>query len=82
MPDPYEPASSDPGESANLRGWSALVTLEGRPRRVTVVTHTRGDLWLVEGPGLPKWCERADRVRRVSVLRRQLSGLVPPKEAS
>ena len=52
----------------NLRGLRAWVAVDGKFRRITVITHIRNDRWLVEGRELPKRFLRPDRqVRRTTV---------------
>lgn len=56
----------------NLRGRPALVKIDGQVRRVTVVTHIRDDVWMVEGDSLPIRYQRNDNGRRATVKRRAL----------
>lgn len=57
----------------NLRGRHALVKVDGQVRPVTVVTHIRDDVWLVEGDALPVRYQRFDNGRRTTVKRRALT---------
>ena len=63
----------------NLRGWTALVTFDGRPRRVVIVTHIRGETWMVESSTLPVRCERAFGGRRTTVSLSLLSDFRRPR---
>lgn len=58
----------------NLRGLDAWVEFDGTSRRVTIVTHIRGSIWLVEGRALPKRFARwAGRIRRTTVTRDKMT---------
>lgn len=41
-------------KSENLRYRTALLTVDDKQCRVTIITRIRGDRWLVEGRDLPK----------------------------
>jgi hypothetical protein len=53
----------------NLRHRRAEVFIDGRYRPVTIVTHIRHDIWLVEGSRLPIRFERYRGMRRTTVGR-------------
>jgi len=63
----------------NLRGWSASVDFDGVDRVVTVVTHVRNDIWLIDGRTLPKRFERYHGCRRTTVPRDWLTLIAPPR---
>jgi hypothetical protein len=53
----------------NWRHRRAEVFMDGRYRPVTIVTHIRNDIWLVEGSRLPIRFERSRGIRRTTVDR-------------
>jgi hypothetical protein len=55
---------------AIARGVQVFAAIDGRWHRVTVITHVRGALWLVEGETLPA---RADGQRRAVVSEGRLT---------
>lgn len=59
-------------DGINLRGERMFVVVDRRFRRVTVITHIGNDMWLVDGRGLPKCCERDTGRRRLVVHRDEL----------
>ena len=63
-------------KSDNLRGREALVLVDGTERLVAVITHTRGERWLVEGEELPMRFVRRLGLRRMIVRERDMI-LVP-----
>lgn len=69
-------------KSENLRGWEAIVDFDGAPRMVTIITHIRGDRWMVEGRELPKRFERYRGCRRTVVMRSQMMLYAGPEGAT
>lgn len=41
-------------ERENLRGRRVIAVVDGKPRKVEVVTHIRDGRWMVEGSRLPE----------------------------
>lgn len=65
----------------NLRGRTALVKVDGQVCKVTIVTHIRGDIWMVEGDALPvKYQRYYDSDRRVTTVKRRALVLVDEPE--
>jgi hypothetical protein len=62
----------------NLRGWRVLVEIDGKDRLVTVVTHIRNGIWLVDGRTLPKRFERYLGCRRTTVPREAMTLVEKP----
>jgi hypothetical protein len=63
----------------NLRGWDVLVEFDGIDRLVSVVTHIRNGIWLVEGRTLPKRFERYSGCRRTTVARESMTLVAAPE---
>jgi hypothetical protein len=57
----------------NLRGWDVLVDFDGEPCLVTIITHLRGPLWLVDGCTLPARFEIHRGCRRTTVHEDQMT---------
>jgi hypothetical protein len=56
----------------SLRGQRVEVLVDGHWRPATVVTHIRGDQWLVKGCRLPRRYLRLDGSRRVVVTEAEI----------
>lgn len=67
-------------KAENLRGWQALVTFDGSDRLVTIVTHIRNGVWLVEGRTLPSRFERYRGCRRTTVPVERLMLVAQPED--
>jgi hypothetical protein len=44
----------------NLRGQHAIVTFDGKPCRVRILTHIRGEYWMITGRELPERFQQPD----------------------
>lgn len=64
----------------NMRGIRVRAFVDGKWRKVKVITRIRPGRWLVQGRELPKAYERAEYqpvVRRVTVSEDDIAGLLP-----
>ncbi len=61
----------------NLRHHHAEAFIDGKYRTVQIITHTRGNRWLVRGSSLPAKYRCPDGARRVVVDRSNLARVRP-----
>jgi hypothetical protein len=54
-------------DRVNLRGQHVIVTFDGKPCRVRILTHIRGGLWMITGRELPIRFRRTDGSRRTVI---------------
>jgi hypothetical protein len=63
-------------DRVNLRGQHVIVTFDGKPCRVRILTHIRGERWMITGRELPKRFQQPDGSRRTVVYKTEME-LVP-----